>query len=394
MQFEIRALRGAEGLVTVALEAPDEVSALEQARAQGLAVLSARPRRALPSLASPFSARFPLLLFSQELVALLSAGLSLPEVVETFAEKESRPEFRRIFAALRESLYEGRSFSQALQRFPETFPSLFVATVRAAERTGDVAEALGRYIAYQERLDAVRRKVISASVYPIVLLAVGGLVVLFLLGYVVPRFAGVYEEVGRELPWLSQLLLEWGRFINANGAALAVAVAAVVVAAAFGFARLKELAGRLARRVPAIGERLRVYHLARFYRTLGMLLRGGTPLVTALGMASGLMPAVMRPQLAAATQRIREGASISSAMEAAGLSTPVALRLLRVGEKSGEMAEMMDRTAAFHDDELARWIDLVTRLFEPLLMAVLGVVIGVIVVLMYLPIFELAGSLQ
>jgi general secretion pathway protein F len=394
MQFEIRALRGAEGLVTVSLEAPDEISALEQARAQGLAVLSARPRRALPTLASPFTARFPLLLFSQELVALLSAGLSLPEVVETFAEKEARPEFRRIFAVLRESLYEGRSFSQALERFPETFPNLFVATVRAAERTGDVPEALGRYIAYHERLDAVRRKVISASVYPVVLLGVGGLVVLFLLGYVVPRFAGVYEEVGRELPWLSQLLLEWGRLINANGAVLAVAFVAAAVAAALGFARLKEIVGRLARRIPAIGERLRVYHLARLYRTLGMLLRGGTPVVTALGMVSGLMPAAMRPQLAAGTQRIREGASISTAMEAAGLATPVALRLLRVGEKSGEMAEMMDRIAAFHDEELARWIDLVTRLFEPLLMAALGVVIGVIVVLMYLPIFELAGSLQ
>jgi len=394
MEFEIRALRGAEGLVTVALEAPDEISALEQARAQGLAVLSARPRRALPSFASPFAARFPLLLFSQELVALLSAGLSLPEVVETFAEKEARPEFRRIFAALRESLYEGRSFSQALERFPETFPGLFVATVRAAERTGALAEALGRYIAYHERLDAVRRKVISASVYPIVLLGVGGLVVLFLLGYVVPRFAGVYEEVGRDLPWLSQLLLEWGRLINANGAILAVVFVAVLIAATLGFTRLKEVAGRLARRIPAIGERLRVYHLARLYRTLGMLLRGGTPLVTALGMVSGLMPAAMRPQLAAGTQRIREGASISAAMEAAGLTTPVALRLLRVGEKSGEMAEMMDRIAAFHDEELARWIDLVTKLFEPLLMATIGVVIGVIVVLMYLPIFELAGSLQ
>ena len=383
MEFEIRALRGAEGLVTVALEAPDEISALEQARAQGLSVLSARPRRALPSFASPFAARFPLLLFSQELVALLSAGLSLPEVVETFAEKEARPEFRRIFAALRESLYEGRSFSQALERFPETFPGLFVATVRAAERTGALAEALGRYIAYHERLDAVRRKVISASVYPIVL-----------LGYVVPRFAGVYEEVGRDLPWLSQLLLEWGRLINANGAILAVVFVAVLIAATLGFTRLKEVAGRLARRIPAIGERLRVYHLARLYRTLGMLLRGGTPLVTALGMVSGLMPAAMRPQLAAGTQRIREGASISAAMEAAGLTTPVALRLLRVGEKSGEMAEMMDRIAAFHDEELARWIDLVTKLFEPLLMATIGVVIGVIVVLMYLPIFELAGSLQ
>jgi len=394
MQFEIRALRGAEGLVTVALEAPDETSALEQARAQGLAVLSARPRRALPALASPFAARFPLLLFSQELVALLSAGLSLPEVVETLAEKESRPEFRRIFAALRASLYEGRSFSQSLERFPETFPSLYVATVRAAERTGDIAEALGRYIGYHERLDAVRRKVVSACVYPAVLLGVGGLVVLFLLGYVVPRFAGVYEEVGHDLPWLSRLLIEWGKLINANGALLAVGFVAAVVAAALGFGRLKQLTGRVAQRIPAIGERLRVYHLARLYRTLGMLLRGGTPLVTALGMVAGLMPAGMRTELAAGTQRIREGASISAGMEAAGLTTPVALRLLRVGERSGEMAEMMDRIAVFHDEELARWIDLVTKLFEPLLMAAIGVVIGAIVVLMYLPIFELAGSLQ
>jgi len=394
MQFEIRALRGAEGLVTVALEAPDETSALEQARAQGLAVLSARPRRALPTLASPFAARFPLLLFSQELVALLSAGLSLPEVVETLAEKEARPEFRRIFAALRASLYEGRSFSQSLERFPETFPSLYVATVRAAERTGDIAEALGRYISYHERLDAVRRKVVSACVYPAVLLGVGGLVVLFLLGYVVPRFAGVYEEVGRDLPWLSRLLIEWGKLINANGALLALVLVAAIVAAVLGFGRLKQIAGRVAQRIPAIGERLRVYHLARLYRTLGMLLRGGTPLVTALGMVAGLMPAGMRTQLAAGTQRIREGASISAGMEAAELTTPVAVRLLRVGERSGEMAEMMDRIAVFHDEELARWIDLVTKLFEPLLMAAIGVVIGAIVVLMYLPIFELAGSLQ
>jgi general secretion pathway protein F len=394
MKYEIRALKGAEGLVTLALEAPDETSALEQARAQGLAVLSARPQRALPAFTSPFAARFPLLLFSQELVALLSAGLSLPEVIETLAEKEARPESRRVFAALRESLYEGRSFSHALERFPETFPSLYVATVRAAERTGDVAEALGRYIAYHERLDAVRRKVVSAAVYPAVLLGVGGLVVLFLLGYVVPRFAGVYDEVGRELPVLSRLLIDWGRLMNANGWALAILVVAAVAAVALAWGRLKSLLGRLARRVPALGERLRVYHLARLYRTVGMLLRGGTPLVTAFGMVSGIMPEAMRAQLAGATQRVREGGNLSAAMEATGLTTPVAARLLRVGEKSGEMAEMMDRIAVFHDEELARWIDLVTKLFEPLLMAVIGLVIGVIVVLMYLPIFELAGSLQ
>ena len=243
MQYEIRALKGAEGLVTLALEAPDETSALEQARAQGLAVLSARPRRALPTFTRPFAARFPLLLFSQELVALLSAGLSLPEV-DRDARRRRKPAPSRAGSSPRcaASLYEGRSFSHALERFPETFPSLYVATVRAAERTGDIAEALGRYIAYHERLDAVRRKVVSASVYPAVLLGVGGLVVLFLLGYVVPRFAGVYDEVGRELPVLSRLLIEWGRLMNANGAALAIVLVAAVAAAALAWGRLKALA--------------------------------------------------------------------------------------------------------------------------------------------------------
>jgi general secretion pathway protein F len=125
-----------------------------------------------------------------------------------------------------------------------------------------------------------------------------------------------------------------------------------------------------------------------------MLLRGGTPLVAALGMVSGLLPPDLRERLARATVRIREGASISTAMDESELATPVASRMLRVGEKSGDMAEMMERIAVFHDEELARWIDWFTRLFEPLLMALIGVVIGAIVVLMYLPVFELAGSLQ
>ena len=227
------------------------------------------------------------------------------------------------------------------------------------------------------------------------LLGVGGLVVLFLLGYVVPRFAGVYEEVGRDLPVLSRLLIEWGRLINANGGTLAVLLVAVGVAATLGFGPHQAASPAGSRSAfPALGERLRVYHLARFYRTLGMLLRGGTPLVTALGMVSGLMPAALRPRLADATQRIREGASISAAMEGAGWSRRSRCGCCASASASGEMAEMMDRIAVFHDEELARWIDLVTKLFEPLLMAAIGVVIGAIVVLMYLPIFELAGSLQ
>jgi general secretion pathway protein F len=146
--------------------------------------------------------------------------------------------------------------------------------------------------------------------------------------------------------------------------------------------------------LPVVGQRWRVYQLARFYRTLGMLLRGGTPIIHALTMTSGLLTVSLRERLSAAAAVIKEGRSISDAMEGHDLVTPVALRMLRVGERTGRMGEMMERIATFHDDEVARCVDLFTRLFEPLLMAVIGIVIGIIVVLMYLPIFELAGSIQ
>jgi general secretion pathway protein F len=152
--------------------------------------------------------------------------------------------------------------------------------------------------------------------------------------------------------------------------------------------------GALLWRIPAIGERLKLYQLARFYRTIGMLLRGGMPLPRALEMGADLLHPLLRDRLTAAQRAISEGRGVSASFEAQGLVTPVALRMLAVGEKSGNMGEMLEQVAAFHDEELARWVDWFTRLFEPILMAIIGLVIGAIVVLMYMPIFELAGNLR
>jgi general secretion pathway protein F len=394
MRFEVRALKAQEGIVTLLLEAADADSAIEQARAQGMAVLSARRQHAVGAFLRPGSQKFPVPQFTQELVALLRAGLSLPETLETMVEKEARTEVRRVLVELRDRLFEGRSFSQALATNPQVFSTLYVATVRASERTGNLPEALARYMEYHERLDTVRKKIVSASIYPAVLLCVGGLVTLFLLGYVVPRFSAIYAESGRDLPLLSRLLLEWGQLIHAHGELLVAMIVALVAAAVFAGPRLRVALALAARRVPALRSRLLVYHLARFYRTLGMLLRGGIPIVPALAMVAGLLPPDLRQRLDDATRRVREGVGVSEAMAGAGLTTPVAARMLRVGENSGDMPAMMDRIAAFHDDELARWVDWFTKLFEPLLMALIGLVIGAVVVLMYLPIFELAGSLQ
>jgi general secretion pathway protein F len=251
-------------------------------------------------------------------------------------------------------------------------------------------------VAYQSKLDLVRDKVASASIYPLLLIGVGGLVCLFLMFYVVPSFTRIYEDLGNNLPIFSVWLLEWGKLLEAHGMLVLTSLVVVVVAAVYA---LKSPASRQwldskLWQVPAIGERIRTYHLARFYRMVGMLLRGGTPIVTALNMASGLLHPVLRAPLSEATRSISEGRSISQSLDQVRLTTPVALRMLAIGERSGAMGDMMERIAVFHDEEVARWVDRFMRLFEPILMAVIGLIIGAIVILMYLPIFELAGSIQ
>jgi len=146
--------------------------------------------------------------------------------------------------------------------------------------------------------------------------------------------------------------------------------------------------------MPHIGERLRVFELARFYRTLGMLLRGGIPVVTALGMVSGLLSPVLRPGLARIVAKVREGLGFADTLHTEGLATPVALRMLAVGERAGNLGEMLERAAEFHEEESARWLEFVTRLAGPLLMLVIAVAVGLILIMLYLPIFQVAESIQ
>jgi len=396
MRYRVKATKAGEGVVSLALDARDARDAHAQAAGQGYAVLSVQGAAgfSLPSLKR--RARFPLLLFTQELLALLESGISLVEAIETLAEKESRLETRTTLQRLLEALYEGKPLSTALQVTADVFPDLYVATVRASERTGDLPEALTRFVAYQTQLDVVRKKVVSASIYPAILICVGGLVTLFLLGYVVPRFSHVYEDMGGDMPFVSRLLLRWGQMVEAHGALVGAGFVAGLVMLGWWITRASTRARfvRALRAIPAMGERVRIYQLTRFYRTLGMLLSGGIPIVPAIGMVSGLLDSELRVRLDGAQRLIREGKPMSDAMEANALTTPVALRMLRVGERTGRMGEMMERIAVFHDEEMARWVEWFTKTFEPLLMALIGVIIGGIVVLMYLPIFELAGSIQ
>lgn len=396
MRYEVKALRGEDELAALRLEAADAADAAVQVQGQGYTVIAVRPKTALPVWRKAGTGRFPLVLFSQELLALLEAGLSLMESLETLAEKEQHAHIRKTLEQMIASLYEGHAFSHALEHSTASFPLLYVATVRACEKSGGLPEALARYVAYQSQMDAVRRQVVSASIYPLLLTGVGALVTLFLMLYVVPRFSHIYAEIGGDLPLMSRLLMRWGQVLDAHGPAILAAALASLLAAAYAATRPASKQWLLLQlwRLPSLGQRLRIFQLARFYRSLGMLLRGGMPVVTSLQMVSDLLESSLRGQLGLASARIREGHPLSGAMEQYGLTTPVASRMLRVGERTGRMGEMMERIAGFYEEETARWVERFTRLFEPLLMVFIGLVIGGIVMLMYFPIFELAGSIQ
>lgn len=401
MLYDLKVLAARQQISLLTLEATSIEDASRLAEQQGNVVLSVKGRTSAWRLRwslhnTPRSINFPLVLFSQELLSLLEAGLSLMEAMETLREKEHRPAARRVLDQVMILLNEGLPLSQALEKAQEVFPPLYIALIRSSEKTGDMVEALTSFVAYQSQADVARKKIISASIYPALLVMVGTLVVLFLMLYVVPKFSAIYESQSDNLPWMSQILLAWGRMLHDHVLAVVGTVLGLLILMVYGLTRpaVRRHLVDVLWRIPAIGERMRIYQLARFYRTLGMLLRGGIPVVTALGMVDGLLQPKLRDQLRLALQDIREGRPLSDVMETRSLTTPVAVRMLRVGERSGQMGEMMERIGNFYDDEIARWVDWFTRLFEPILMTVIGLVVGVIVVLMYMPIFELAGSIQ
>jgi general secretion pathway protein F len=394
MDYEVMAIFPGRGVsrLLVAADSPEQVAAAPAL--QGGVVVSLRALNEGKKRGK--QGKFPLPLFTRQLLSLLQAGLTVVEGLETLAAQDQGSVTADVLGSLLAHLREGQSLSAALQRHPEAFPELYVATVKASERTGDMPEALQRYIVFHEKVADLKKKIVSAAIYPVMLMCVGGLVTLFLLGYVVPRFSLVFADSGRDPEGLSSLLFAWGDFINHHAGELAIGVA-LGIAGLFGLFSLPAVRAALARaiwRVPALGERIRLVFLARFYRTTGMLLRAGIPLKTTLSMVADILPAALREGLLRTIADIEQGQPFSKAAEGGGLTTPVAMRMIAVGERSGQLGDMMEAVATFYDEEINRLVDTFTRLFEPLLMTVIGGVIGGIVLLLYMPIFELAGNFQ
>lgn len=394
MQFDVRTLSPEMVIGHLVVDGRDEADARRQVEARGLFVSAIHPVRG--ALRRSQAKALSLVLFSQELLALLRAGLGIVEALEALLEKEASPATRGVLERLLGGLREGQRFSTVLAEQPQLFPPLYVGIVRAAEGTSDLPRSLERYIDYQQRIDIVRAKIVSAAIYPCILLLVGGGVSMFLIGYVVPRFAEVYQGAGRNLPWLSQVMLSWGQFAGAHTGALVAGLVLLVVGLVAIARRLMANGGlvRLLGKLPGIGERVKIYELSRLYLTLGMLNEGGITIVQAIETVQGMVSANVKSGLQQARSAVESGLPLSTAFEANGLTTPISLRMLRVGERTGDLGPMLTQSAAFYDGEITRWIDRFTRTFEPLLMAGIGLIVGAIVVLLYMPIFDLAGEMS
>jgi general secretion pathway protein F len=393
MRFQAKVLTTEMGVELVEIDAGSGDEARRFVESSGGRLLGLRQAR------SGLSVRlrpntFNLAVFNQQLQCLLDAGQTITDAIDVLGRNDRRGRHRAIYDTLLSGLRQGIQLSEAMASLPSVFPQLYVAMVRSSETTGTVRESIRRFMHYQSQADEIRGKLVAAAIYPAILVAVGFVVIAFLLLYVVPRFSVIFDDVAANKHATAGLVQIWGSFVR-NHFVLAWGGFAACIAAMLTMVFHPRVRGALFRKLlamPWIGEKVWVLQLARLYRTLGMLLHSGVSVLDAMNMTEASLPVTMRADLRGATQAVSEGKPMSTVMTECGLSTEVAQRLLVAGESSGNLDEMMERIADFYDQETASWIDTAGRLIEPVLMVGIGLVIGAIVMMLYSPIFDLANA--
>lgn len=397
MRITLDVVSGRGAPHTIQLDAVSMDDARQQAVRQGLTVLSCRPAAmglGQSVLRRRNAERVDVAVFVEQLRDLLVAGLSAIEALDALG-RGATGDAATVIERLERQLREGRTLSDALASVA-VFPPLLVALVRASELTSDVPQTLTRFLEHQQRMVEVRHRLVSTAIYPALLLGVGALVLAFLMFYVMPRFARVFEGMNGALPWSARAMVAWARFLSEHGPWLWIAGgAAVVVVSALALSpagRARWLQRGLAR--TPLQAHLNNYFLSRWYRATGMLVQGGIPLPQALRVANELLPMRLQASGLAVEQGVNEGLSPSAAHVRAGMATPVAEQLLVAGERTGDLGGVLTRIAHFHESDVTRTLERAMRALEPVVMVFIGVGVGLVVVLMYLPIFELASAIQ
>jgi type IV pilus assembly protein PilC len=310
-------------------------------------------------------------------------------------ERADHAGFRQALRVVREDIRGGSAASEAIAKHPAYFSDLYIATVKAGEQSGNLPEVLQRYIVYLKLMIGLRQKAVKALSYPIFLVLIGIGVIGFLLAYVVPTFVSVYGDSAKTLPWATQVLIDVIK--NAESQllpALAVVVGLAVAARAYYRTPAGHLAiDRVILRLPLFGPLAVKHNTVQLSRTLGTVLAGGTPLVDALQIARGAVSNRWVSQgMAGAVQEIREGTTLAAAVDRPNVLPKLAIEMLSVGEETGSLETMLRDIAEFYEADLDTRLTQLTTWIEPALLLVMGVLVGGIVIVMYLPVFQMAGT--
>ncbi len=336
-------------------------------------------------------------LFSQELATLLKAGLPLFQALDVMIERQAHAGFKRSLTAIRDRVKTGSALSDAVRLEGDLYPPILTASLVAGERSGSLETVLRRFAQYLRLNEAIKRKAVTASVYPALLLTVMGALGSVLVFFVIPSFERFFHDLGGELPLLTRAVVWIARHAQQNGLiilALVVGVVGGAVAWRMRPGSAIKLDGWLLR-IPLIGHMMRIYATSQLARTLATLLAGGLPLINAIEVASASVGnRAMGQAVADATPLIREGKNLTHALESTGMLESLALEMVKVGEQTGALGEMLTALAEFYDEELDNRIAVTLALVEPIMIMLLAVVVATMLLAFYLPIFESFSRIQ
>jgi len=390
----------ANGRVFSHVEAASSLAEARQKLAErGLFVYSVETRS---SLLSAFAKRrserqvggSDFLILNQQFNTLIKAGLPILRALDLLADRATSPKLRPVISQIRDRVREGKSLSEAITE-SGVFSKVYATAILAGEKSGNLSGVLDYYITYQRTSTGVKKKILAALVYPILLITVATVIVTYLVSFVIPKFAVLYRDLNVDLPGPTQFLVS----LTTDYRFVVIGIVAAIALAAFGvflWSRTEEggeAFDRLKFRIPIIGDTLLKFQVAQFSRTLATLLTGGTPLVAGLQTASDAIGSkLIRSTVTQATQMVREGESLHGALASKGVLPELALDMIEVGESSGALAPMLTSVAEFYEEEVSVRLSALVAVIEPVILIFMGLLVAFILISLYLPIFSFSLS--
>jgi len=371
--------------------APDEQALRAELRRQGVAPSKIRKQRQLSTGGKPTAG--DIAIFSRQLATMIAAGIPLVQAFEIVGGGHEKASMQKLILDIKSDVEGGTSLHESLAKHPLYFDDLFVNLVEAGEHAGALESLLDKIATYKEKSEALRKKVKKALFYPAAVLAVAFIVTTVLLVFVIPEFESLYKGFGADLPAFTQMMINLSRFVQHDG----IFIAIVIGAAAWAFfyfkkrsRAMRQFLDRLSLRVPIIGPILNKAAIARYARTLSTMFAAGVPLVEALDSVAGATGNIIfENAVLKMRDEVSTGQRLQRAMEDSGLFPNMVIQMIAVGEESGSVDEMASKVATFYESEVDNAVDAMSSLLEPLIMVILGVLVGSLVVAMYLPIFNM-----